>query len=134
MKLRPVLGEVDFICLNDIIEIPELNRFHPDSDRDRLSEFLTAVRVTKDERLLEDRIGLYDLVKLVSPLDSRDWFKLSIVLPEDEDFAVDRFSALEPISLATLGRRCGERVGWDAPLGRRKMSIVAVRKFADSVA
>ena len=134
MKLRPVLGEVDYVCLKDIIKFPELNRFHRASEIELLSDLLATVHVTKDIRFLDDRVGLYDVVRMVSPVDSRDWFKLSIVPPEDEDFTLDRFSALEPISLAVLGRRCGEWVNWDAPVGRRKMSIVSVTKLADCLA
>jgi len=134
MKLRPVLGEVDYVCLKDIIKLPELNRFHRASELELLSDLLATVHVTKDIRFLDDRVGLYDVVRMVSPVDSRDWFKLSIVPPEDEDFTLDRFSALEPISLAVLGRRCGEWVNWDAPVGRRKMSIVSVTKLADCLA
>lgn len=94
-----------------------------------LEEFLSTTDVaTKDDETF-DRVCLYDRVTLVSRVDSRDWMKLTVVLPGEEDDGPLRLPVTDDISRAVLGRRCGERVSWQAPPGVRRMSIAAVAKF-----
>lgn len=95
-----------------------------------LTAFLAETSVTRDPDELECRIALCDRVTLVSPVDSRDWYKPVIVLPHHADVDADRISILTPMGLAVLGRKTGDRVGWETPAGSRLMTITGVVKEA----
>jgi transcription elongation GreA/GreB family factor len=101
----------------------------PPSDKTLLSRLLTASAVARKDDDTFDRVCLYDHVTLVSPVDSRDWLKLTIVLPEDEDEESSRLAVTRDISRAVLGRRCGERVSWRAKRSLRPMLIAVLAKF-----
>ena len=128
MYPRPLLNEADHLRLQTLLEdetsTPRLNP----ANKEVLRQFLQNSDVAKPGAGTHDRVGLYDQVTLVSPVDSRDWFKLRIVLPSEQDPDADRISILAPIARAVLGRRSGERVSWEAPAGLRRMSIATLRK------
>ncbi len=90
--------------------------------------FLGCVQTTRDKHALADRVGLYDRVTLRSPIDRRYVLKVSIVMPPDEDFSIDRYSVHEPLSPAILGRSRGQTVCWNAPIGLRRMTIASIEK------
>lgn len=127
MNTSPILSEADHSRLISVLEkqtVPCL-----DAQQHRiLSDWLADVHVTADHSSLARCVALDDYVTLVSPVDSRDWFKLAIVLPEDAEVDLDRVPVLAPVSRAVLGRESGARVLWDAPGGTREMTIVAIRK------
>lgn len=116
--------------LNDLLENPDALPRLNSEQREALSDWLLETRVAKKDSDLEGRVGLYDRVTLVSPTDSRDWYKLEIVFPLEADVDEDRISVLAPVSLAVLGRKDGDRVSWNTPAGSRTMKIIAVQKEA----
>lgn len=73
-------------------------------------------------------MGLHDLVTLVNPDDSSDWYRLEIVKPTNADVDRDRISLCHPMCLAVLGRRLDEEVEWDTGHGLRRMQIASVVK------
>ncbi len=95
-----------------------------------LATLLDTARVTDDETILADHVGLDDEVLLVSPANPRDTFRLIVVPPAEADVDRDRISVALPISRAVLGRRRGETVTWLAPVGVREMRIETLRKAA----
>jgi transcription elongation GreA/GreB family factor len=127
MYPRPLLNEADHLRLQALLDETSTPRLNAENTR-LLRQFLQESDLTKTEANTRDRVGLYDVVTLVSPADSRDWFKLRIVMPAEQDPDDDRISILAPIARAVLGRRSGERVSWEAPAGLRQMSIATLRK------
>ena len=101
--------------------------------KNRIQAILKTAKTATDESELESRVGFEDRISLVSPADSRDYFNLQVVMPRDEDIDADRISVLQPVSMAVLGRRCGENVAWETPAGSREMRIIAIDKAAQSV-
>ena len=96
--------------------------------RAALMALLEESGVSRDAAELECRIGIADRLTLVSPADSRDWYKPEIVLPVEADLDADKISVLTPVALAVLGRRIGDRVSWETPASQRTMTITAVQK------
>lgn len=125
MYPRPLLSAPDASRLRALIRS---NHIPPPASA-LLEDFLSTANVASKDDETCDRVCLYDRVTLVSPVDSRDWFKLTVVLPGDHDEKGDRLPVTDDISRAVLGRRCGERVSWEAPPGIRRMSIAALAKF-----
>lgn len=125
-----MLEEAARTRLKELLENPDALPRLNSEQREVLSDWLLQARVAKRDADLEGRVGLYDRVTLVSPVDSRDWYKLEIVMPLEADVDEDRISVLAPVSLAVLGRKDGERVSWLTPAGPRTMNIIAVQKGA----
>jgi transcription elongation factor GreA len=115
----------------------------------RLSEELARLRTTRGERdeLLERRIALLEgrlrAARLVEPqpgngrvdvgervrlrdLDSGERLDLELVGPLEADPAEGRVSIVSPLGKAVVGLRRGQVAGVDAPLGRRRLRVVAV--------
>ena len=99
------------------------------SDKTPLSRLLWASAIARKDDDTFDRVCLYDQVTLVSPVDSADWLKLTVVLPEEEDEKSCQHPVTTPTSRGVLAHRCGERVTWKAPRGPRRMLIAALAKF-----
>jgi transcription elongation factor GreA len=115
----------------------------------RLREELDRLRTAEGERheLLERRISLLEArlraARLVEPqpgngrvdvgervrlhdLDSGERLELELVGPLEADPAEGRISVVSPLGKAVVGLRRGQVAGVDAPLGRRRLRVVAV--------
>ena len=120
-----LLNEADLSRLESLLE----SRLAPER-RSALRGFLAETSATGDPAELESRVALGDRITLVSPLDSRVWYKPGIVMPDEVDLDDDLISVLTPVGLAVLGRRIGDRVSWETPAGTRDMTITSLRKHA----
>lgn len=125
MNSSRLLNEGDLSRLASLLE----NRLTTEH-RNQLLVLLGQAASTRDAAELECRVALGDRITLVSPLDSRDWYKPEIVLPDQVDLDEDIISVLTPVGLAVLGRRLGDRVSWETPVGPRQMTITALHKHA----
>jgi transcription elongation GreA/GreB family factor len=108
MKMSVFLSETDQLCLRSIVES---DSYYPKPTLEQKSAIEKILSKAAKSRTTEDHqshVGFDDRVSLVSPLDSRDYFNLRIVMPEDADVDQDLISVLLPVSLALIGRRCGE--------------------------
>ena len=128
-----LLDEADFTCLESLLDPDSLPRLNGEQ-RTGLSAMLAECGVSRDPLLLECRIGISDHITLVSPQDSRDWYKPEIVLPQEADVDADKISALTPMGLAVLGRRIGDRVSWETPAGERVMTVTKILKQSPAAA
>lgn len=125
MYPRPLLSASDAFRLRALIRSKNL----PPAHKERLAALLASASVATNEDETFDRVCLYDRVTLVSPIDSRDCLKLTIVMPEDRNPKAGRLPVTDDISRAVLGRRCGERVSWETPPNLRRMSIAFLAKL-----
>jgi transcription elongation factor GreA len=66
-----------------------------------------------------ERVALHDL-------DSGERLELELVGPLEADPAEGRISVVSPLGKAVVGLRRGQVAGVDAPLGRRRLRVVAV--------
>ncbi len=133
MNSSIVISLVDQARLNCLLNHECPGPWLDPSQQATLCALLADSLVTDDEGRLDGRIGLYDKVTLVSPKDSGDYFDLRIVLPREADLDREMISIAMPVSLALLGRHCGESVAWATPAGLREMRVVAVRKAVETL-
>ena len=89
-----------------------------------LEERLEAARIVEPQpgngRVdIGERVGLRDL-------DSGERVELVLVGPHEADPSADRVSVLSPLGKAVVGLRRGQIASVDAPLGRRRLRVVAV--------
>lgn len=129
MKTQIVINRADHAHLESLIhgDIPPPL---PDPDQQQLLRDLVAsATVVREGHSRELRhVGFHDRVTLVSPKDSRDFYKFSIVLPRETDIDAEHISILTPLCLAVLGRACGQVVSWQIPSGLREMRIISIEK------
>jgi transcription elongation factor GreA len=115
----------------------------------RLRAELERLKAVGSERheLLERRIALLEgrlrAARLVEPqpgngrvdvgervrlrdLDSDERLELELVGPLEADPSEGRVSVVSPLGKAVVGLRRGQVAGVDAPLGRRRLEVVAV--------
>ncbi len=129
MKSHIVINRADHAHLESLLHgsiPPPL----PDPDqRMLLRALLESATILRDGHSREKRhAGFHDRITLVSPKDSRDFYKFSIVLPREADIDAEHISVLTPLCLAVLGRACGQMVTWETPAGTREMRIIAIDK------
>lgn len=93
-----------------------------------IHDLLASAAIAPDGHGKKAHAGFGDRITLVSPKDSRDFYKFSIALPRDADIDEGRISVLTPLSLAVLGRACGQSVTWEVPAGPREMRIISIEK------
>jgi transcription elongation GreA/GreB family factor len=93
-----------------------------------LENLLSSAKITDSG----DSVGLYDQVTMVSAKDSRDYFRLTLVLPHESNPDEERISVLMPVSLAILGRSVGELASWEANGGIREMRIISLRSSSQN--
>ncbi|MCW1884800.1 GreA/GreB family elongation factor [Luteolibacter flavescens] len=99
------------------------------AQRQGLAALLKEGTTITDARELARCVALGDRVKLTSPHDADDWYELELVLPADADVDADRIPLFTPVGIALLGRRTGEMIAWETPVGTREMSITSVVKL-----
>lgn len=126
-----ILNEADESRLHTILH--HTSKPFPDAGKEAvIRQIIHTARIGKTEAALNHRVGFYDLVTLVSPIDSLDFFKFHIVMPHESDIDHDRISVCTPIAAATLGRATGDLIQWLTPAGPRQMRLIAIRKSDSS--
>ena len=126
------------LCVADKLRLEPLLSHHDHGiilhveEKSTLRKILSKAHITDRESELEDRVGLYDRVTLVSPSDPLDSFVLEITMPSEADLDADRISVAIPVSLAALGRARGTAISWEMPSGLvRQMTISSIVKAAE---
>jgi transcription elongation GreA/GreB family factor len=133
MKSLILLNEADQSCLLSILQRNSRPPYPDPEQADRLNHLLASARHPEigQERLNHVEMG--DHTTLISPLDSQDYYKFRIVMPDEADIDLDHISICTPIATAVLGRPVGELVEWQTPAGPRRMRIIAVSKSAAEI-
>ena len=90
----------------------------------RLEERLRTARVVEPQPG-NGRVDVGERVRL-RDLDSGERLDLELVGPLEADPAEGRVSIVSPLGKAVVGLRRGQVAGVDAPLGRRRLRVVAV--------
>ena len=131
MKSLILLNEADQSCLDSIIQ-RSARPPHPNPEQTALLlELLNSARKPAIGGSNLSHVKLGDVVTLISPLDSQDYYRFRIVMPNEVDLELDHISVCTPIAAAVLGRPVGELVEWHTPAGGRRMRIIAVSKPVD---
>ena len=123
-----MLDQEAFLRLQDLLQNQNTPPLLTSEQRLALAGWIDQGLVTFDDSELADRVELHDRITLVSPVDPADWFQLEIVLPAEADIDQDRIPVTSAVSLATLGRRVGERAEWQTQSGVRAMTIASLQK------
>ncbi len=97
-------------------------------DRDDVSDLVAEVQravVMPASEIPPDVITLNSRARLLD-LDQLATLELTVVYPEDADFAAGRISVVAPIGAAMLGYRVGDEIEWVVPSGPRRLRVEAI--------
>lgn len=97
-------------------------------DRDDVSDLVAEVQraiVVAASEVPPDVITMNSRARLLD-LDQRTKLELTVVYPEDADFAAGRISVVAPIGAAMLGYRVGDEIEWVVPSGPRRLRVEAI--------
>lgn len=128
MNTPILLSGADLLRLRSIIQHEQPPPYPLYAEQQMLEALLNSAKTSARVSSLEQRAGFYDEVTLVSPADSRDYFKLIPVLPHEADLDADRISICKPMCAAALGRKTGDLIQWSTPSGPREMRLISIRK------
>ena len=97
-------------------------------DRDDVAGLVAEVQravVVPASEIPPDVITMNSRARLLD-LDQRTTLELTVVYPEDADFAAGRISVVAPIGAAMLGYRVGDEIEWVVPSGPRRLRVEAI--------
>jgi regulator of nucleoside diphosphate kinase len=97
-------------------------------DRDDVSDLVAEVQravVVPASEIPPDVITMNSRARLLD-LDQLTTLELTVVYPEDADFAEGRISVVAPIGAAMLGYRVGDEIEWVVPSGPRRLRVEAI--------
>ncbi len=128
MKTSIIINPADAETIKNLIDPDDPPAGMTPTALSALRDMLATARVSKDDEILENHVGLHDPVTLVNPADASDWYRMEIVPPADADVNMDHISICHPMSLAVFGRRRNAEVEWDTGHGIRHMRIEEIGK------
>ncbi len=110
-------------------------RFQPRSHQHlaELKEELNTARVVAQEEMPSDIVTLNSRVRM-RDLDSGQEGVYKVVFPRDAHVVDDRISVLAPVGTALLGRRAGEIVDLNTPIGMKHLQVEEVIPQAQAAA
>jgi transcription elongation factor GreA len=93
----------------------------------KIENILSRVKVLTPEDLPEGEVYILTNVK-VKDITNKEEINFTLVSPEEADFEQDRISVISPIGKALLGKKVGDSVEIDAPIGKMKYKILEISK------
>lgn len=128
MKTSIILSQEDLAQLRALLKHECAGPWPTHSQAEPLAAILKAAAKSATPEPPGDHAGLGDRVTLVCPVDFRDTYQFTVVMPHEADIDQDLVSVNLPISQAALGHKTGADVSWVTPGGVREMRIVAIEK------
>ena len=91
-----------------------------------LSENAEYDAAKEEQTHLEMKINKIDVK--VKDITNKEEITYTIVSPEEADFEQDKISVISPIGKALLGKKVGDRIEVDVPIGKMKYEILEITK------
>ncbi len=102
---------------------------HLESKIATLENILSRAKVVNKEDIPNGEVYILTNVK-VKDLGSKETIDFLLVSPEEADFELDKISVASPVGKALLGKKKGDKVEVQAPIGKIKYEILAISKPA----
>jgi len=87
-----------------------------------LQEKLADAVIPPSGQVPPDVITLYSRAELLD-LETDEHVSLMLVFPIDSNLEQGRISVFDPLGIAMLGRRVGDRFDWTIPYGLRRFEV-----------
>jgi len=114
----------DFDCrrLQSLIDGSKLVDMRDAGSVDWSERHLDEAEVTSAGHIGPDVVTMNSQV-LVTDLDSGETFDFQVVFPRAADAAAGKISVLAPLGMAVLGRKVGQQITWQVPIGIRRLQV-----------
>ena len=123
MRKEIYITEIDKERLSKIIDTEIKIGNILDKTNKKLSDEINNSIVVSSRQVPQDIITMNTRALLY--LDNED-LELTLVYPEEADFANNKMSVLSPIGTAILGYKVGDTVEWEVPSGITQIHIKGV--------
>lgn len=123
MRKEIYITEIDKERLSKIIDTEIKIGNILDKTNKKLSDEINNAIVVSSRQVPQDIITMNTRALLY--LDNED-LELTLVYPEEADFANNKISVLSPIGTAILGYKVGDTVEWEVPSGITQIHIKGV--------
>jgi regulator of nucleoside diphosphate kinase len=124
LKTTFLLTASDFDRLQAMVESPRYRATHPGALM-KVKELLDDCEVVAPIDVPEDVVTMRSRI-VVRDSISAETQEYALVYPDESDIEKGMLSVLAPMGLALLGKRAGESVMFEAPLGSRRIKVVSI--------
>lgn len=93
----------------------------------KIENILSRVKIIAPEDMPDGQIYILSNVK-VKDLNDNEEIEYTLVSPEEADFEENKISVISPIGKAMLGRKVGETIEVNVPVGIIKYKILEINK------
>ncbi len=100
---------------------------HLEMKINKIENILSRVKVLAPEDMPDGEVYVLTNVK-VKDITNEEEITYSLVSPEEADFEQDKISVVSPIGKALLGKKVGDRIEVDVPIGKMKYEILEITK------
>ena len=100
---------------------------HLEMKINKIENILSRVKVLAPEDMPDGEVFVLANVK-VKDIANKEEITYTLVSPEEADFEQDKISVVSPIGKAMLGKKVGDRIEVDVPIGKMKYEILEITK------
>jgi len=100
---------------------------HLEMKINKIENILSRVKVLAPEDMPDGKVFVLANVK-VKDITNKEEITYTLVSPEEADFEQDKISVVSPIGKALLGKKVGDCIEVDVPIGKMKYKILEVTK------
>ncbi|MFC2092534.1 transcription elongation factor GreA [Bacteroidota bacterium] len=100
---------------------------HLEMKINKIENILSRVKVLAPEDMPDGEVFVLANVK-VKDITNKEEITYTLVSPEEADFEQDKISVVSPIGKAMLGKKVGDRIEVDVPIGKMKYEILEITK------
>lgn len=100
---------------------------HLEMKINKIEHILSRVKVLAPEDMPDGEVYVLANVK-VKDITNKEEITYTLVSPEEADFEQDKISVVSPIGKALLGKKVGDRIEVDVPIGKMKYEILEITK------
>ena len=100
---------------------------HLEMKINKIENILSRVKVLAPEDMPDGEVYVLANVK-VKDITNKEEITYTLVSPEEADFEQDKISVVSPIGKALLGKKVGDCIEVDVPIGKMKYKILEVTK------
>ena len=123
MREEIYLTEIDKERLRKIIDNEIKSGKILDKPMKKLAEEIDNATVVSSQQIPQDIITMN--TRALLHLDHED-MEITLVYPEEADWADNKMSVLSPIGTAILGYRVGDTIEWEVPSGITQIKIKGI--------
>jgi regulator of nucleoside diphosphate kinase len=111
--------DVLLITEKDLLRIKNILEYQSSEDFENLELELDRAKIISDAQVPPDLVTMNSKIRFLNTQDDKEMI-ISIVYPQDANFAEGKISVLASLGSALIGLRVGQSINWMFPDGKTK--------------